>query len=250
MATRSATTRSQLQRPWAAGAWGGTIGRPVRSNNASIDAAPLNDGAYATIAGQTNFLYLVEGGRRRRLSPPEVQQLRVRQEDILEVEAVALLSIPEAPRGRAIDRNLQTYLWSDLNAGHFMQSWVWLEGTQLTLRTITETVTWFGGYTGGVTLLLFDANGQRIDHQEIRYRYGVDGRAFGSGSRQTEEVIQLPQIVTDAAESIVIMHYWDPKVDLVEALKVAALFLWDLLSSTNDQKTNGEPINAGGQPFP
>jgi hypothetical protein len=130
-----------------------------------------------------------------------------------------------------------------------MQSWVWLQGTTLTVRTITETVTWFGGYSGGVSVDLVDSSGSLITHDPIRYRYGVDGRAFGSGSRDVTEAVQLPQNVTDAAESILISHYWDPKVDLVENVKIGIRIAAEIIIIILQMNAQGEAVNAGGSPF-
>jgi hypothetical protein len=142
-----------------------------------------------------------------------------------------------------------SYLKSDLKAGHYMQSWVWLEGMNLTTKTKTETITQLGGYTGGVQVILFNAAGNRILHDTIKYRYGVDGRAFGSGRREDTEVFQLPQNVAAAAATIVIAHYWDPKVDLISVAVKTAKVAWELIQLILEQQRKGEAVNAGGNPF-
>lgn len=117
------------------------------------------------------------------------------------------------------------------------------------MRTLTETVTWFGGYTGGVRVDLYDASGNLIQYDPIRYRYGVDGRAFGSGSRDDTETRQLPQNIADPADLILITHYWDPKVDLVARTIELGGLIWDVIKALLDAQKQGEPINAGGEPY-
>jgi hypothetical protein len=224
----------------------------VPSNNRQTTAAlaDLSDGAYVTAVGRSNALYRIQNGRRQIINPANVGTMSITQANIQLVDPIELGFIPlEETQRRAIGRDVQRYLWSDLQAGHFMQSWVWLRGTELTVRTRTETVTWFGGYTGGVSVILFDADGRRIPHDDIRYRYGVDGRAFGSGWREVTEVYQLPRNVSDAAESIAILHYWDPKVDLVDVSLQVAVFIWELIEIWLRSREQGEQVNAGGEEF-
>jgi hypothetical protein len=196
--------------------WGLPPQRQQQRDRSATAASSVPDGSYVTATGRSNALFRVQNGRRQLIAPSDIAAMDIAQSDIQEVDPLVLRSIPlDVAQQRAVGRGLQTYLWSDLRAGHFMQSWVYLQGTTLTVQTQIETVTWFGGYTGGVEVVLFDAQGSRILHDPIRYRYGVDGRAFGRGVNPATEVGQLPQNVADAAESIVILHYWDPRVDLV-----------------------------------
>jgi hypothetical protein len=214
-------------------------------------ATPLTDGTYVTPAGRANLLYVVEDGERRPVGPEDVEARGVTQQMIRVLEPEALASVPlqERARSRAVGRDLQTYLWSDLRSGHFMQSWVWLQGTTLTVTTVTETVTWFGGYTGGVSVVLFDGAGQRIQHDDFRTRYGVDGRFFGSGRREDTETYGVPQDVADRAETILIAHYWDPKVDLVRVAIDIGFILWEVIRLILENRDNGEAVNAGGETF-
>ena len=164
------------------------------------EATALPDGAYVTAVGDEDTLFRIKHGRRQSLKVPDIAALGLTQKDIRIVDPLVLHSMPlEDTRQRAIGREVRSYLESFLGAGHYMKSWVWLQGTTLTTTTRTETITLFGGYTGGVQVVLFDAAGNRIQHDTIRYRYGVDGRFFGSGSREDTEVFQLPQSVADRA---------------------------------------------------
>jgi hypothetical protein len=188
---------------------------------------------------------LVRDGRHQLIKDPE-ELVGVAQEDIQQIEPLALYSIPlDAAEPRAVGRDLYTYLWSDLRSGHFMQSWVWLQGTTLTARTITESVTWFGGYTGGVRFDLYDADGRQIPYDPIRFRYGCDGWAFGSGRRDETEVVQLPEEIANAAESILISNYWDPKRSLVDPLIEAAEILWWAIEQIRQAQQQGEEVSAG-----
>lgn len=235
--------------PWQ---WGGRIEQQWgRSRSRPTTAASsVPDGAYVTAMGRSNGLFRVQNGRRQAIDPTDIVAMGITQNDIQEVDPFMLHSIPlEVTRQRAIGRDLQTYLWSDLRAGHFMQSWVWLQGTTLTVQTQTETVTWFGGYTGGVEVVLFDAGGNRILHDPIRYRYGVDGRAFGSGLRNATETAQLPQNVANTAESILIAHYWDPKVNYVAIAIQLGAVIWEVIQLIRDAQQQGQEVNAGGDPF-
>ena len=214
------------------------------------EVTSIPDGAYVTAVGDEDTLFRIQGGRRQSLKPADVAALGLTQKDIQGVDPLVLYSMPsEDTRTRAIGREVRSYLPSFLGAGHYMKSWVWLQGTTLTTTTRTETITLFGGYTGGVQVVLFDAAGNRIQHDTIKYRYGVDGRFFGSGSREDTESFQLPQYVADRAESIVIAHYWDPKVDLVATAITVAKIAWELIKLLQDANKRGEAVNGGGQAF-
>lgn len=231
-------------------AWGRPSQQLTRSANGTTTASSIPDRSYVATTGNGNALFLIENGRRQRIYPNDVERLQITQNDILQVDPLALSYFPPAGTGqRAIGRNLQFYHPSDLHSGHDMQSWAWLEGTTLTTRTVTRTHTWFGGYTGGVQFVLYDVNGRRIQHNEIRYRYGVDGRAFGSGTQDKPESEQLPQIVADAANTILITHYWDPKVDLVAAAIQTAEFVWEVIQTIWDWYQQGQNVNAGSESF-
>lgn len=248
MSSHKNLVTDSLRSPWQ---WG-RIQQQRRGGGSrpTTTASSILDGTYVTATGGSNTLFVVQNGRRQLIDPNNIRTMNIVQDDIQELDPLDLRAIPlDDTRRRAIGRDLQTYLWSDLRSGHFMQSWVWLQGTALTVRTITETVTWFGGYSGGVSIVLFDTNGSRILHDTIRYRYGIDGRVFGSGRREDTETVQLPQNVADAAESILILHYWDPKVDLVAAVIDIAQFIWDAIRIFLEAQQRGEPVNAGGEPF-
>jgi len=215
---------------------------------ATAVAPAIRDGTYVAVE-DGDFLFLVKNGKRRSIKPDEVAKHGITQKDIQLVDSLMLEGIPVERVQSAVGREINSYLKSDLKSGHYMSSWVWLRGTTLTTKTRTETITLFGGYTGGVQVVLFDAAGNRILHDTIRYRYGIDGRAFGPGTREDTETFQLPQNVADAAETIVITHYWDPKVNIVGTAIEVAKVAWQLIQLILDQQRKGEAVNAGGSPF-
>src|SRR5215208_876917 len=73
---------------------------------------------------------------------------------------------------------------ADLGAGHFMETDATLhtERAHLDATTTTQTVTWMGGFTGGVSILFFDANEVAIG-QSWQHTFGVDGSWFGNKKR-------------------------------------------------------------------
>jgi hypothetical protein len=98
-------------------------------------------------------------------------------------------------------------------------------------------------------VLLFDAAGIPIAYDTARYRYGVDGRAFGPGWRDDVEAVELPQNVADAAESIVILHYWDPKADWIGNVIIGLRLAAEVIGTILGWRAAGEPVNAGGEGF-
>lgn len=213
------------------------------------DAPAIRDGTYVA-AEDGDLLFRVKNKKRQPIEPDEVARHGIAQKDVQLVDSLVLERMPvERAHTRAVGRGINSYLKSDLKSGHYMSSWVWLQGTTLTTKTRTETITLFGGYTGGVQVVLFDAAGNRILHDTIRYRYGIDGRAFGPGTREDTETFQLPQNVADAAETIVVAHYWDPKVNIVGVAIEIAKVAWQLIQLILEQQRKGEAVNAGGRPF-
>lgn len=85
-----------------------------------------------TAAGGGNALFRVQRGRREPIAPTDVEAMGISQQNIQEVDPLELLAMPlDVTRRRAVGRVVQTYLSSDLKAGHFMHSWVSLQGTNV-----------------------------------------------------------------------------------------------------------------------
>jgi hypothetical protein len=204
------------------------------------------DGSLVTAFDNASTLYRVVDGRRQPLTGEELADLTIRQSDVLQLSSATLLAIPlEQARSRAVDRAVDTYLFSDLRGGHLLESWAQLEGTTLTTRTITQAVTWFGGWTAGVRFDLVDDSGRLLTLNEpIRYRYGCDARAFGPGRREDTEFAAVPQEIADATESILISHYWDPKRSLIDTIIEAAEVVWWVVQQIWSAQQQGEAVDA------
>jgi hypothetical protein len=211
---------------------------PARAS--SREVVRLNDGDYVTSRTNPTMLYLVQDGDLAPITPPAAIDAGVTQADVNEVDPLILAAHPvQIARGRD-----QTFhLWSDMDAGHFMESWAWFPDGKVAVRTVTKTVTWFGGYTGRMTAMLVDAGGNIIPELDIHEDYGVDGRAFGSGERDETREWDVPLNLLDRADTIVLIHQWAPKVDYVQAVITAVKVIWELYTALSNQ----EGISAGSE---
>lgn len=98
-----------------------------------------------------------------------------------------------------------------LGAGHYMHTWGSIDSSNGTvaMNTRTWTITMFGGYHGGVHLILSNAaGGPTWASQE--HRYGVDGTWMGTSDRtQAWWENAGPANVQNAAR-VDVFHSWDP----------------------------------------
>jgi hypothetical protein len=206
--------------------WGRAgVGTVIRADTSVPDLKTLTDGSYVASRTAPSSLYLVRNGALELVSPPDAVASGVSQADIAMVDPLLLAAHPTISTR---SREQTFHLWSDLRAGHSMESWGWFSPGKVSVRTVTRTVTWFGGYTGGVTAVLVGPDGTLIPEADLRATYGVDGTAFGSGERDETYEWDIPQSVLDRADSITFVHYWAPKVDIVMEVVHLVEFLWDL----------------------
>jgi len=196
-------------------------------------------------------LFRKRGDRIEPVTFSEAKRLGIGQRDIAVVNTSMLRLASRQERqsgGRAVGREVYQHLRSDLKYGHFLETNAWLNDRRLAVNNVIETHTWFGGWTGGTQIALFDANGQRINHGEIKFRHGQDGTAFSSGRTETSEnPIDLPPEQADPAESMMIFHYWDPKSNIVQTILDVAQFIVDCWNIYHDLSTEGEgQVSMGG----
>jgi hypothetical protein len=205
------------------------------------------DGSYVTSVADPNRLYLVENEQRSLLTPDDVTRLGIAQSDVQVIDPLVLYGMPVATTRGVRDEPVFLASWSGhgLRAGQSMETWCWLQGTTLTTRTATHAYTWFIGWTSGVRINLYDSSGNLINFEPIKYRYGCDARAFGSGERDETEVLELPQEIADSVANILIAHYPDPKSNFVDNIIVAAQIIWEAIRIFLESQGSGEEVNAG-----
>ncbi len=108
---------------------------------------------------------------------------------------------------------------SFLGSGHYMDTNATLTSSgKLNVTTRTRTVTWFGGFTGGVMVGATDQNGTILEF--AKQRFGVDGTAIGKSDRIDNWSGNFSQDTVSRATQLFIAHYWDPKVKMEEMVKI------------------------------
>jgi hypothetical protein len=111
---------------------------------------------------------------------------------------------------------------SPLGSGHYMDTNVALTPDgKLSVTTRTRTVTWFGGFTGGVMVGMVDANGIVLDRAVNRF--GVDGTAVGRSDRTEPWEAYFSPDTANRATQLFIAHYWDPKVKMEEMVRIGII---------------------------
>jgi hypothetical protein len=112
-----------------------------------------------------------------------------------------------SPRPGAIDIDLD----SNLGANHYMTTHgvLLLDTGHIDASTRTRTLTWFGGFTGAVQIVLEDANGYPIGWTSTQ-QFGVDGTWIGRSDRTDYWSEDLDPAMTKRAAAIHVFHFWDP----------------------------------------
>ncbi|WP_374969012.1 hypothetical protein [Terrabacter sp. BE26] len=97
-----------------------------------------------------------------------------------------------------------------LGAGHWMRTWGTLaQSGQVAAMTRTRTLTWFGGYHGGVHLIAVDGDEAPVWMSQL-HRFGVDGTWIGQSDRTDAwwEDMPLDQLVR--VQKFYIFQAWAP----------------------------------------
>lgn len=172
------------------------------------------------IASPDGAVFVMEGGKRRHIpDPPTFEAMGFKWGDIRQISSQEMNAIPlgdPLPPVRVISAQVDSFL----GAGHYMTTGVTLSKGKLSGITRTRTVTWFGGFTGGVQVVLVDGNGIVIGASQLR-SYGVDGTAIGVSDRteKWEENVDLG--LANQTRSLAVVHGWTPKVPIHEQVKIA-----------------------------
>ena len=104
----------------------------------------------------------------------------------------------------------------DLGANHFMESHVTLRvGGHIDATTRTTTYTWFGGFTGGVSVLFYDDRGVVIG-QSGEHAFGVDGTWTGRSDRTDYWSEDIAPELAARTSGLEILHYWAPKYKAID----------------------------------
>lgn len=193
-------------------------------------------------------VYLIENQQRHWIPDPitfesmgfdwnNIQQFPDAQVNIVPLGA----PVPQLQR-------FQTSVSTDLGAGHFMTtSATLLSNGALTAFTRTQTVTWFGGFTGGVQVIMANADDVVIG-ASAQNTFGVDGRYVGVSDRNERWTESIDPAIASQTARLGVVHAWTPRVDtaaMVEAAITTARVIWILLQELNEQEGSG---GGAGQP--
>jgi len=159
-------------------------------------------------------------------SPIAVQQdgeLFSRDIQVLsEPEFNQLKEAKEHPLPKAIGTNpfvADTFL----GAGHYMYTKGTVDpGGLIRATTRTRTVTWFGGYHGGVLCIPYDANDIGLDQTPLQ-RFGVDGTAIGRSDRTDFWSAYINPDAYNRAVKICCFHTWAPDDFVTRINKATAI---------------------------
>ena len=112
----------------------------------------------------------------------------------------------------------------DLGAGHFMDTEVWLhtDNGHIDAVTRTQTVTWFGGFEGGVSLIFYDGNDVAIG-QSWEHAFGVDGTMVGRSDRRDYWGEDIDTGIAGRTVRFDILQYWAPKWGAVNNIVARAV---------------------------
>jgi hypothetical protein len=197
-------------------------------------------------------LYAIEGGRRRLVAshplpgifqslgrdPGEVEVLDPTELDSIPVDEAVAESFELAPT-----EMLYIDLDSFLGAGHYMTTYGALYGSgHIDAQTRTRTITWFGGFHGGVYLIFVDGNGIPKG-QSQRHVFGVDGTWIGQSDRTDYWSEDIDPGIAAVTTNLAVFHSWSPNElkDQVERAIAIAQPVLDLIkqikSTIGDGKT-------------
>ena len=107
---------------------------------------------------------------------------------------------------------------SDMGAGHFMDTSATLrDGGHIDATTRTRTVTWLGGYHGGVMLMFYDAGNVAIGSSN-EHDFGVDGTITGHSDRTDYWGEDIDPGVAGRTARFDIFHFWSPKYSAINTI--------------------------------
>lgn len=163
-------------------------------------------------------VYVMEGGIRHWVTSPAVMQER--GYDWAQIQPISSMEMNAIEEGEADygDAALPEQIVVHtgryfLGSGHYMETDAsFVRATGVTSGgTTTETITWLGGYHGGVYAVLSDENGIPVPGgQSPLFRYGVDGTAIGRSKRFDSWSFAIDPAQTGAVRQLTIIECWAP----------------------------------------
>lgn len=114
-------------------------------------------------------------------------------------------------------------VYSDLGSNHKMWTKARLNTATglLEANTRTATFTWFGGYRGGVQVVLLDPS-DFIVYTTQPQKFGVDGTLVGRNDRTETWSESIPLDIVAKTSSLQVFHFWadDAAANLNRVLSV------------------------------
>jgi hypothetical protein len=133
-----------------------------------------------------------------------------------EINAIPLgpdVTRPRPRAARALTHDVDFYVDSFLGAGHYMRTGGTLRTSgRVECNTRTTTITWFGGFRGGVSLLFYDAGGKPTGSTQnpVVRTFGVDGTLIGRSDRTDYWSEDISPDVVSRTTMVLVMHSWAP----------------------------------------
>jgi hypothetical protein len=193
----------------------------------------ISNGDLIQVPGQPE-IYLVQNGQRCHI--PNMETFWAREFALSQIKLITAQAMLAVPLGPVLDSAVR-YEFSPkdfLGAGHYMTTTGAFSTATGLVRatTVTETITWFGGFHGAVSLAGFDQSSQGVILFATDPRsFGVDGRLIGRSKREDFWSENIDLAVARQVGEVRIVHGWNPQ-DLKTALRRAVdtvLPLADLL---------------------
>jgi hypothetical protein len=212
-------------------------------------AVAFEDGTLL-VSADSPRTFLVEDGHRRPI-PDEATLIAHR------LHARPRISLPDPdidslPMGSALAAQPQATVRAktDLGGGHYMDSSAVLSPSgELSVTTRTWNITWLSGFHGGVIVTLQDENDVVIAStgQQV---YGVDGTIIGRSDYTATWTALFPPDVIARTRSIVVLHAWVPRVDLIGAVRLFVELVKAVRDLIDALKNKGSAGGAQGPKLP
>lgn len=202
-------------------AYGGTIDNPLGPMYPSAGRPYAWDDGSLIAAWPNPRVYVMHGGYRIWITSPQVFVERGYDwNHIQPISSSEMNAIPEGPPdygsggGGGVPPELIINTGRVfLGSGHYMETNAkFTRANGVTAGgTTTETVTWFGGYHGGVYAILSDVNDIPVPGgQSPLWRYGVDGSMIGTSKRTDAWSFSIDLAQAPNVHNLTIFHIWAP----------------------------------------